>query len=211
MSHELDARFETREIGAYLAALRSAEPAPGGGSAAGLSGAMGCCLGEMVCNLTLAKESSADVTDLRDTLGRLQKDLIQLAERDEQVFAAYRKATTLPRSSDDEKRVRRDAIERSLVVAAEIPMEMITAGLAGIETLHLVARVGTIHALGDLLTGGYLLQAMVLGSLENVGANASLMKSAEHRTHFTQAAESAIADLGAAMAQLEDSVAARRS
>ena len=47
---------------------------------------MGCCLGEMVCNLTLARESSDDVTDLRETLW-----LIDGADRAEELIEALRK------------------------------------------------------------------------------------------------------------------------
>ena len=40
----------------FLEALASAAPAPGGGAACALSGAMGAALVSMVANLTLARE-----------------------------------------------------------------------------------------------------------------------------------------------------------
>ena len=47
----------------FLDALASNAPAPGGGSVAALSGALGAALLSMVCNLTLGKRKYAAVQD----------------------------------------------------------------------------------------------------------------------------------------------------
>ena len=44
-------KFHEMTIDAYLSALGSTAPAPGGGAAAGLIGAQACALGEMVSRL----------------------------------------------------------------------------------------------------------------------------------------------------------------
>ena len=51
--------LSTTSLGDYLDALAAATPAPGGGSAAGIAGAMGAALVEMVAGLSLAKSSAA--------------------------------------------------------------------------------------------------------------------------------------------------------
>jgi formiminotetrahydrofolate cyclodeaminase len=211
MTSSLAADFRSRLISDYLAALSSGAPAPGGGSAAGLAGALGCALGSMVCNVTLAQGESEELSTLRDTFDEMREVLLRLAEEDERVFGAYRKAAAMPRSSDAEKIARRAAIESSLVEAADVPVRMIAIGLDAIASLRLSALAGSPHVIGDLLTGGFLLQAMVLGSLENVDANVSLMKSAENRARFSSAAMSARADLDTAMSQLDAAVAGRRA
>ena len=45
----------------YLDDLASAQPTPGGGSTAALSGAMGAALASMVCRITMGKEAYSDV------------------------------------------------------------------------------------------------------------------------------------------------------
>jgi hypothetical protein len=50
---------------------------------------------------------------------------------------------------------------------------------------------------------------MVLGSLENIEANAMLMKAPENEARFRQASASAREDLAAAMNALGSSIAAR--
>ncbi|HET9662180.1 MAG TPA: cyclodeaminase/cyclohydrolase family protein [Thermomicrobiales bacterium] len=211
MQDEIESGMTQRTIGRYLAALSNGSPTPGGGSAAGLAGALGCALGSMVCNLTLARESSDSVAEQQRTYLDLQRSMLAQAEADERVFGAYREAAAMPRKTDEEKRARREAIERTLVAAAEVPLELATLGLAALSVLRTTAGVGTSHAVGDLLTGGFLLQAMVRGSLENIEANAHLMKQPENKQRFEQAASSAQSDLEAAMVELDSAVAARRN
>jgi formiminotetrahydrofolate cyclodeaminase len=209
MEEKIAAAMTERTIGSYLEALSNGAPTPGGGSAAGLAGALGCALGSMVCNLTLARESSDSVAEQQRTFLNLQRSMLNQAEADERVFGAYREAAALPRGSDDEKRHRREAIERTLVAAADVPLELATLGLEALSVLRSAAAAGTPHALGDLQTAGFLLQAMVLGSLENIEANAMLMKAPENAARFRQASASAREDLATAMNALESSIAAR--
>ena len=211
MTELLATDFRRRSIGDYLTAISNGVPTPGGGSAAGLAGVLGCSLGEMVCNLTLVKGEHTALTRLAKHLAGLADDLIDLAARDEQVFGAYRTAVALPRSNDEEKLARRAAIEQALVEAAEVPLQMIEVAFAAIDRLRLTSEFGTPHALGDLMTGGFLLQAMALGSLENVEANAVSMKTPENRERFVIAAMAARQQLDLEMIALERAVTARRS
>jgi len=171
---------------------------------------MGCALGLMVCNLTLARKSLASIADQQRIFLDLQQSMMALAEADERVFGAYREAAALPRATEEEKRVRREAIEKTLVDAAEVPLELATQALEALSVLQMTAVEATPHAVGDLLTGGYLLQATVLGSVENIEANADLMKSPENRERFENAASSIHSDLVSAMTGLAAAVAARR-
>lgn len=201
--------FESRSVTEYLAELAGGAPAPGGGSAAGLAGAMGCCLGEMVCQLTLARGASIDVEQLAARFADHRGKLLNLAVQDEHAFASYRLAVGLPKTNDQEKADRRTAMASALVEAATVPLEMIHVGLSSLDLLDAAATVGTPHALGDLKTGGFLLQAMILGSLVNIDANARMMKDDKQKVHFIRAADSARHHLDARMMNLSRSVSAR--
>jgi formiminotetrahydrofolate cyclodeaminase len=117
----------------------------------------------------------------------------------------------LPKSNDVEKAARRAAIEQALVRAAEVPLDMIDAVTSALGCLQHTAELGTSHALGDVMTGGFLLQATALGSLENVEANAASMKVPENRERFETAARIAREQLGAEMTAVQVAVAARQS
>jgi len=207
MTEKLPADFRSRSIGDYLSALSSGSPTPGGGSAAGLAGALGCSLGQMVCNLTLARGQQEALVTLTERFAGIANELVTLAWRDEQAFAAYRAAIAIPRSTDEEKDARRAAIERALVAAADVPLEMIDHGVAAIDCLRRTAELGTPHALGDLMTGGWLLQAMSLGALENVEANASSMKVPANRERYKSAARIARHNLDTNVSALKQAVA----
>ncbi len=209
MTEQLAATIDDRLLANYLAALSSGSPTPGGGSAAGVAGALGCALGSMVCNLTLAREPNERIDELRRTLLELQSALLRQAEGDERVFGAYRAAMGLPRSTPAEKANRRTAIETALVAAAEVPEQMVILGLAVLGALREAAADGSPHALGDLLTGGYLVGAMIQGALENMTANAVRMKTASNRDRFEEAAQSGLSDFTAEMQALQAAVAAR--
>ncbi len=211
MTQPLPATIDDRTIRAYLTALSGGTPTPGGGSAAGLTGALGCALGAMVCGLTLARGSNERIEEIQRTLLALQASMLRQSEADERVFGAYRDATELPRSTTEEKAARRAAIENTLVAAAAVPETLVILGLEALTTLEEAAADGSRHALGDLLTGGYLIRAMIEGSLENMEANARLMKTSSNRDRFDRAAESGRTDLAAAMQTLEAAVAARFS
>ncbi|MCA9858825.1 MAG: cyclodeaminase/cyclohydrolase family protein [Thermomicrobiales bacterium] len=209
MTTILETDFPDRRLDAYLEALASSSVAPGGGSAAGLTGALGCSLGQMVCNLTLDKGDEAEIRALHDTLGQMKANLLDLAQQDEQVFSRYRKATALPRSTEDEKATRRSAIEDALVVAADVPLRMVGIGLEAIEILRRVGATGSKYALGDVSTGAYLVQAMTNGCLVNVDANIELMKAPKNIDHFSAASASARDDLTQAMSDLDTTLASR--
>jgi formiminotetrahydrofolate cyclodeaminase len=88
---------------------------------------------------------------------------------------------------------------------------MTEIGIEALKLLATTAEAGTPHALGDLATGGHFLEAMIRGCLENVDANAALMKNLEHRALYEQAAESTRIGLRDAVADLRRALDARAS
>jgi len=88
------------KIDGFLSELSSNSPAPGGGSVAALSGALGAALSSMVCNLTVGKEKYADVqNEIKDALKKseqLRKDLIKLIDEDTEAFNSVMKAFKMP-------------------------------------------------------------------------------------------------------------------
>ena len=71
----------------FVEVLASNAPAPGGGGAAALVGAIGTALGNMVGSLTVGKKKYADVQDeilaLKARCDELQKKLLDQVEADE--------------------------------------------------------------------------------------------------------------------------------
>ena len=80
----------------FVEVLASDAPAPGGGGAAALVGAIGTALGNMVGSLTVGKkkyaEVEAEIIELKAKCDALQKELLDQVEADEVNFLPLAKA-----------------------------------------------------------------------------------------------------------------------
>jgi formiminotetrahydrofolate cyclodeaminase len=192
-STELD-RTQSRTIEDYAAMVASESPTPGGGSVAATVGALSCALAEMVCNVTVHGKSQPTEPELLRRGGTagavLRATLLGLAHADERAYGGYQAASALPRSTDEEKRVRREALDRALVESANVPLEIARACADVLDQFLIAARHGTKHALSDVSTGALLAEAAIRGALLTVRANAELMRDDDERNRYLETVES---------------------
>ncbi|MBA2469003.1 MAG: cyclodeaminase/cyclohydrolase family protein [Chloroflexia bacterium] len=160
-----------RTIGDYLETLGSSQPAPGGGSVAGLVGAMAASLGQMVVSLTLKSDGNAVLERHFETLGAARESLLAAAAVDERAYDAYVDATRLAKSTDQEKAQRRTAMQAALVNAASVPLILAEAACGLLTELGPVVREGTSHALSDAEIAVGLAHASVAAGLVTVRIN----------------------------------------
>jgi len=167
-----------KPVTTFLDELASSAPAPGGGSVAALSGALGAALISMVCNLTVGKEKYADVQeDIKALLAQseaLRKELVELLESDVQVYTVVSKAMKMPRATDEEKAVRTAAMQQALKAAAGVPMRVAEACVKVMDLCRPTAEKGNVNAVSDvgvavlMAEGG--LRSAALNVLINLGA-----------------------------------------
>ena len=162
-------------VAAYLDALASDTPAPGGGSAAALVGAMGAALVSMVAHFTVGREryatSEAQMRAVLDEATTLRADLRRLMEEDERAYLALSAALKLPRATDDEKRARSRAIQRALLAAAEPPLAMARTCRRALELSQLAAEHGNPNLASDAGVAALLAEAALRASAINVRVN----------------------------------------
>lgn len=200
-----------RTIGEYLDAVASAAPTPGGGSVGGVVAALAAALGEMVGNLTKPGPDGLRPDALETALVRLaalRSDAASLGTADEQAYASYRLAASLPKSSEEEKAMRTAAIQDALRTATEVPLALAVCCAEMLAELVIVAELGNRHALSDALLGSLLAKAAGEGALINVRGNAGLITDAA----FAQRATDAAKEIERTLADRRDAVvnAARR-
>ncbi len=98
----------------YLDELASAQPTPGGGSAAALSGALGAGLACMVARLTLGKSDYAavqqEIAALVEQTEGLRARFEQLMQEDSAAYGHLSATFKLPRATSEEKAARTQAI-----------------------------------------------------------------------------------------------------
>jgi formiminotetrahydrofolate cyclodeaminase len=134
------------DLQAYLNRLASAQPTPGGGSAATIVGALGAALIAMVARVTLGSKKHADVhADAVLLVGEadsLRARFGAARTADETAYAAVPEAQALPRATEAERAARTERLQAALVGAAEAPLH--AAELAG-ELLALCERAAALH------------------------------------------------------------------
>ncbi len=167
-------------VSSFLDSLASGAPAPGGGSAAALSGAMGAALVSMVCNLTIGKQRYADVeAEMRDILDRaeaLRHELQELAQADIEAFNRLSAAYKSARTTEADIAIRRDAIQASLRRATEAPLRTARAAAAILPLCPAAAARGNQAAVSDVGVAALAAHASVRAALLNVEINLRLLE-----------------------------------
>ena len=178
----MDEQTFDASVATFLDRLASAAPAPGGGTAAALTGAMAAALVSMVCNLTIGKARYADAeVEMRDTLDRaeaLRHELQQLGQADLEAFNRLSAAYKLPRTTDADVAIRRDAIQALLRGATEIPLRTARAAASILPLCPGVGERGNQAALSDVGVAANLAYAAVRSALLNVDINLRLLEDA---------------------------------
>lgn len=169
--------IRNRTIGNYLDALASSEPAPGGGSVAGLVGALAAGLGEMVVSLT--RNSDPSVLEAASRLSELRNSTLASGAADEKAYGGYVRASKLPKSTDEEKAHRRSTMQAALRESAAVPLELAQTAVKILEQLDPVVRLGSKYLLSDAAIAITLSQACVEASLINVNINVPMIKDEE--------------------------------
>lgn len=182
-------------LGQYLDELAAATPTPGGGSAAGVIGAMGAALVEMVAGLSLAKSESEHSVVQRAALERAtaaRRELLTLAEEDAAAFTAFMNALKLPKSSESERDARTVALSSAAQRAAEVPLATLRAAVTVADVAQTLAERSLFSAASDLAVASRFARAAGESAAENVEANLPYIEDAETRAALARQTESAL-------------------
>ena len=168
----------------YLDDAASGKPAPGGGSVSACVGALGAALVSMVCNLTRGREKFADVeTQIQDLVVRSEAARAQLERLLQDDTVAYNgviEAYRLPKDTDSEKAVRHQAVQDGLIVAANVPLEIVRVAVEVCRLAKTAADLGNPAAVTDAGIGAILGEAAVHGASLNVEINMASIDDAEY-------------------------------
>ena len=175
------AELQTAE---FVDLLASDAPAPGGGSAAALEGALGAALTAMVCGLPTVGKSKEKYAEYQEFVVESQKkaaDLklrfVDVMDRDTDAFNVVSAAFRMPKSTDEEKAARSAAIQKGLEACTATPFEMMELAT---ETLELTASLlGKTNdsAASDLGVSALSMRAAIQGALLNVLINIGSLKN----------------------------------
>lgn len=155
--------------------LASNAPAPGGGSVAALFGACGAALGVMTANLTIGKKKYADLWENAEAMKTLGTPLIgaflQAVDEDTLAFNRLMDAMHLPKDTDEQKAIRREAMENATKDAASMPFHTLTLCEKTVSVLEQLAGKINPNCASDFGVGAASVQAAARGAWLNVNIN----------------------------------------
>ena len=161
----------------FVKVLASDAPAPGGGGAAALVGAIGTALGNMVGSLTVGKKKYADVQDeiiaLKAKCDELQKQLLDQVEADEVNFLPLAKAYGIPKDDPTRDKV----MEEATIIACSTPMKIMELCCEAIEAIKVFAEKGSRLAVSDAGCGAVCCKAALQSASLNVFINTKSLKN----------------------------------
>ena len=167
--------IEKQEIGTWIETLASKAPVPGGGGASALGGALASALGQMVSNLTIGKKRYADVeTEVKEIcehLEKIQKDLLDLADQDAEVFAPLARAYSLPTNTEEERATKDWEMEKNLLEASLVPLQIMGMAIEVLKDLDVLEEKGSKMAVSDVGVASQFARSAVTGAVMNIYIN----------------------------------------
>jgi formiminotetrahydrofolate cyclodeaminase len=164
-----------KTVSGFLEELASASPAPGGGSVAALSGALGAALTTMVCNLTIGKKKYAEIEGemkkIRTSAEKLRARFAELIDRDTEAFNKVMEAYGLPKDSDAQKALRLAAVREATKEATLVPLEVMKHCIDAMALAQEVASAGNANSISDAGVSALMLHAACEGAALNVRIN----------------------------------------
>jgi len=163
----------------FVEVLASDAPAPGGGGAAALVGAIGTALGNMVGSLTVGKKKyaavEAEIIELKAKCDALQKELLDQVEADEINFVPLAKAYGIPKDNPDRAQI----LEEATLVACSTPMKIMELCCQAIEYIAVFAEKGSRLAVSDAGCAAVCCKAGLQAASLNVFINTKTLKNRE--------------------------------
>lgn len=159
----------------YLKLVASDAPAPGGGSVSALCGSQGVGLISMVAKLTAGKKKYEDVRALCEEIGaeasELSEQLCRQIDMDTQAYNRIADSFRLPKDTEEEKAIRRKAIDEACVYAAEVPLQTMRLGVEGLHCAKKLIKNYNTNCASDVGCGVYGMLSCVRGAWLNVLIN----------------------------------------
>lgn len=172
-------RLASLPIDDFLGRLGSKEPVPGGGAAAGVTGAIGAALALMVVSYSIGRKSipaaQAELEGLGSELRELEGVFLVSADLDAKAYAELSSLWKLPKENPERARKWAGAVAQAMAV----PKSIMGSGLTLLDTCLKLAPLSNPNLLSDLAGAAAIAEACVRAAGQNVRVNAALLEDRE--------------------------------
>jgi formiminotetrahydrofolate cyclodeaminase len=164
-----------RSVRDLLSAFSSSDPTPGGGSASALASAIGASLLIMVTGLPKTRNGSDEdrqaLAAARAALEGIRQMLVDAIDADTQAYDEVVAAYKLPKATGGGQTARKEAIQRALRAATDVPLGVVRASADALAHARSVEAHGNPNAASDVGVAVALLKAGAQGARLNVEIN----------------------------------------
>ena len=185
-------------VSEFTSLLASDAPAPGGGSAAALMGALGVSLTTMVAALTVGKSRYAayhtQMRDIQREAEKLRLELLELINSDTDAFNQLMAAYALPKGDEQEMQVREGAIQTALRTCTETPYRMMCVSMQALRLTEQAMEGYNTNASSDLGVAALGLGAAIRGAWLNILANLGSIADTSFSARYQAESQALIAD-----------------
>jgi formiminotetrahydrofolate cyclodeaminase len=187
--------YRLKSVDGYVRDLASDLPAPGGGSAAALAGALGTALAAMVANFTKGKAQFAavqrEIRDVLKDLDDLREQLLELVDEDVEVYQRLSAAYRMPRETEGQQQRRKEAVEYACKRAAGVPKAIAEACDRVIELAAQLCEIGNPNLISDVGCAVRLAAAARHCAWLNVAINLSVIEDEQFHAKMHEALDEA--------------------
>lgn len=184
----------------------SESPAPGGGSISAYMGALGAALGTMVANLSSHKrgwdERWEEFSDWAEKGKAFQIQLMKLVDEDTNAFNKIMDAFSLPKKTEEEKAIRKQAVQEATRFATEVPFKTMQLCYECMSVAKAMAEIGNPNSVTDAGVGALAARAGVVGAFLNVKINASGLDDKAYAEKIIREGENVVEKAGQLEAEI---------
>lgn len=177
LKDKADSKLVSMSLIDFADETASESPAPGGGSISAYVGVLGASLASMVANLSSHKKGWdsrwEEFSGWAERGQHYKNELIRLVDLDTIAFNKIMTAFGLPKSTDEEKTARTQAIQDATKYAIEVPFAVMKAAYQSMEVIRAMAEIGNPNSVTDAGVAALCARTAVLGAFMNVRVNAS--------------------------------------
>lgn len=156
---------------AFVQALASRDPVPGGGGASAITGALGAALCSMAGSLSAGSKSLAisqdELKQLLVQCQRIQTRLLELVEEDAAAFVPLSQAYSIPKDNPDRDKV----MEQATLAACRPPLEIMRVCCQAIDLVSEILDRSSPALISDVGCGALLCRAALESASLNVYIN----------------------------------------
>lgn len=191
----------------FIDQVAEGTPAPGGGSAAAHTAALGAALALMVARLTVGRSkyaaAEAESWQVIEEGEVLRTRLTEAIQHDAEAFDGILVARRLPKADEAQIAARKEAIRVASLYAAQVPLETARDCVAVLKMTVRMAEIGNINCISDAAAGAHLAKAGFEAARLNVKINLLSYEQDPEAQAFLAEAEVLREEVDSLMASLE--------